>query len=111
MNNFTQDQITEIVAEARRQARVAAEQALAQHGDRDACGFAWCSIYNIKGNTRLGKMLKAAGVRQSWDRSWEIWNPSGLSVQSVGVLEAGAYAAAGVFRQHGFEAYANSRLD
>ena len=111
MMNFTQDQITEIVAEARRQARVAAEQALARYGDRDACGFAWCSIYKIKGNTRLGKMLKAAGVRQSWDRSWEIWNPSGLGVQSVGVLEAGASAAAAVFRQHGFEAYANSRLD
>ena len=111
MTNFTQDQITEIVAEARKQARVAAEQALGEDGDRDACGFAWCSIYNIKGNTRLGKMLKAAGLRQSWNRSWEIWNPSGLSVQSVGVLEAGAYAAAGVFRQHGFEAYANGRLD
>lgn len=111
MNNFTQDQITVIVSEARAQARQAAEQALERWGDRGACGFAWCSIWNIRGNTRMGKMLKAAGVQQTYDRSFQIWNPSGLGVQSVLVLEAGAEAAADVFRKHGFEAYAGSRLD
>ncbi len=109
--NFTTEEIQAIVSQAREQARLAAEQALARYGDHDACGFAWCEIFHVKGNTRLGKMLKAAGVRQGYERSWQLWNPSGLGVQSVSVLEAGAQAAAEVFRKHGFTAYANSRLD
>jgi hypothetical protein len=109
--NFTPEEIQAIVSQSREQARLAAEQALARWGDRDACGFAWCEIFHVKGNTRLGKMLKAAGVRQGYERSWQLWNPSGLGVQSVSVLEAGAQAAAEVFRKHGFTAYANSRLD
>jgi hypothetical protein len=85
--------------------------ALQRYGDRDACGFAWTSIYKVKGNTKLGKMLKAAGVRQTWDKTFQLWNPSGVGVQSMGILEEGARAAAEVFRQYGFEAYAGSRMD
>ncbi len=109
--NLTQAQVNAIVAEAFQEARKAAQEALARYGDRDACGFAWTNIYKVKGNTKLGKMLKAAGVRQSYDRSFQLWNPSGLPVQSMGILEAGADAAAQVFRKYGFEAYAGSRMD
>ena len=109
--NLTQEQVNEIVAEAMTEARKAAMAALAVHGDRDACGFAWTSIYKVKGNTKVGKMLKAAGVRQSYDRSFQLWNPAQLGVQSIGILEEGARAAAEVFRKYGFEAYAGSRLD
>jgi len=56
-------------------------------------------------------MLKAAGVRQSYDRSFEIWNPSGLGVQSISVLEAGADAAAKTLQEYGFDAYSWSRMD
>ena len=108
---LTQEQVNVIVQEAMISAKQAAMDALAKYGDRDACGFAWTSIYRVKGNTRLGKMLKAAGVRQSWDKSFQLWNPAQLGVQSVGILEAGAQAAAEVFRKYGFEAYAGSRLD
>ena len=108
---FTQTQVNAIVVEAQQAAHAAAMQTLQQYGDRDACGFAWTSIYRVKGNTKLGKMLKAAGVRQSYDKTFQIWNPSGLGVQSMTVLEEGARAAAGVFRQYGFEAYAGSRMD
>lgn len=111
MQAFTQEQINAIVFEARSEASRAAQEALAKYGDRDACGFAWTSIYRVKGNTKLGKMLKAAGVRQSWDKSFQIWNPAGVGVQSMGILEAGADAAAQVFRKYGFEAYAGSRMD
>ncbi len=62
--NYTQEQVNAIVQEAMVEARKGAEVALAKYGDRDACGFAWTNIYKIKGNTKLGKMLKAAGVRQ-----------------------------------------------
>jgi len=108
---FTQTQVNSIVAEAQLAARQAAMAALQRYGDRDACGFAWTSIYKVKGNTKLGKMLKAAGVRQSYDKSFQLWNPAGVGVQSMGILEEGARAAAEVFRQYGFEAYAGSRMD
>ena len=111
MNALTQEQVNEIVAEAINEANRAAREALALRGDRDACGFAWTNIYGVKGNTKLGKMLKAAGVRQDYTKSFQLWNPSKLGVQSVGILEAGAIAAADVFRKYGFEAYAGSRLD
>ena len=109
--NLTQEQVNEIVQEAMTEARKAAEAALAKYGDRDACGFAWVNIYKVKGNTKLGKMLKAAGVRQDYTKAFQIWNPAKMGVQSVGILEEGARAAAEVFRKYGFEAYAGSRLD
>ena len=110
--NFTQEQINAIVQEARTQAHRAATEALAKYGDRDACGFASTRIYGVKGNTKLGRMLTAAGVRKNaYEKAYQLWNPSGLGVQSMGILEAGAEAAAAVFRKHGFTAYAGSRMD
>lgn len=109
--NFTQTQVNAIVQEAMIEARKAAEAAYAKYGDRDACGFAWTNIYRIKGNTKIGKMLKAAGLRQDYTKAFSIWNPSKMPVQSMGILEAGAEAAADVFRKYGFEAYAGSRMD
>ena len=84
--------------------------------DQYACGFAWVELYShngvkLKGNTKVGRLLKQAGVRQDWQRVFQIWNPSGYPVQNVDTLEAGARAAADVFRKYGFEAYAGSRLD
>jgi len=107
----TQEQVNAIVAEAMQEAHTAAKAALAKYGDCDACGFAWTNIYKVKGNTKLGKMLKAAGVRQDYTKAFQIWNPSGMPVQNVDTLEAGAEAAANVFQKYGFEAYAGSRLD
>ena len=111
MQAFTQEQVNAIVAEALQEANTAARNFLAVHGDRDCCGFAWTNIYKVKGNTKLGKMLKAAGVRQDYTKAFQLWNPAKLPVQSLSVLEAGAEAAANVFRKYGFEAYAGSRLD
>ena len=112
--NLTQDQVTAIVQEAHVEARKAAMKFFQERlGGRDqyACGFAWCNIYGVKGNTKLGKMLKAAGVRQDYTKAFQLWNPAQMGVQNVDTLEAGAEAAAVVFKKHGFEAYAGSRLD
>ncbi len=112
--NYTKDQVEEIVAEARAAAYKAAMEFFYDRlGGRDqyACGFAWVNIYGVKGNTKLGKMLKEAGVRQDYTKAFQIWNPSGMAVQNVDTLEAGAEAAAEVFKRYGFEAYAGSRLD
>jgi hypothetical protein len=112
--NVTPDQIPQIVAEARDAAYLAASKFFQERlGGRDqyACGFASTKIYGIKGSTKLGKALTAAGVRKSYDKSFELWNPSGLPYQNVDTLEEGARAAAAVFTKYGFKAYSWSRLD
>jgi hypothetical protein len=114
MQAYTQEQVNQIVAEAKRAAYEAADDFFRDKlkgVDQYACGFAWVNIYKIKGNTKLGKMLKAAGVRQDYTKAFSLWNPSGLAVQNVDTLEAGARAAAKVLERYGFEAYAGSRLD
>ena len=114
MQAFTQEQVNAIVQEAQIEARKAAEKFFQERlGGRDqyACGFAWTNIYAVKGNTKIGKMLKAAGVRQDYTKALQLWNPAKMPVQNVDTLEEGARAAAEVFRKYGFEAYAGSRLD
>lgn len=112
---FTQDQINAIVTEARTEARQAADKFFQEKlngQDQFACGFAWVDIYGIKGNTKLGKMLKVAGVERSdYKKCFSIWNPSNFGCQNVDTLEEGARAAAKVFERYGFRAYAGSRLD
>jgi hypothetical protein len=113
---LTAQQVEQIVNDAMITANQAAQRALAQQGDRDACGFAWVNVYDFKGtkiraNSKLGRALAAAGVRKDYTGAYCLWNPSRLGVQSVGILEAGAYAAAEVFKAAGFTAYAGSRLD
>ncbi len=112
--NYTQDQVNAIVHEAKEAAFQAADTFFKEKlGGRDqfACGFAWTNIYKVKGNTKLGKMLKAAGVRQDYTKAFQLWNPAGYGCQNIDTLEAGAEAAAKVFQKYGFEAYAGSRLD
>ena len=116
---LTVEQIREIAKEAKDAASVAAAKYFEERlggQDQYACGFAWLNIYSyngerLKGNTTIGRALKAAGIKQNWERVFQIWNPSGHSCQNVDVKEAGALAAAEVFKRHGFEAYAGSRLD
>lgn len=115
MTALTQDQVTAIVQEAMTAARKTAEdffQTQLNGRDQFPCGFAWVDIYEIRGNTKLGKMLAAAGVRKNpYTKTHQVWNPSQMHVQNVDCLEAGANAAAAVFRKHGFTAHAGSRWD
>lgn len=112
--NYTVAELQNIMNEAHIAAHAAAEKFFQERlggQDRWACGFAWVNIWNIKGNTKLGRAMKAAGFRKSYDGAWQIWNPSKFPCQNVDTLEAGAYAAAEVFKKYGFTAYAGSRLD
>jgi hypothetical protein len=112
--DYTVQQIKDIVAEACREAQTAADlffQTKLGGRDQYACGFAWVNIHGIKGNTKLGRKLKEAGIRQDYTKAFQIWNPSGHNAQNVDTKEAGAEAAAKVFQKYGFEAYAGSRLD
>jgi len=84
--------------------------------DQYACGFAWVELISYKGQkitgrSRLGRMLKELGVRQDHARVFYIWNPASYPVQNVDTLEAGARAAAEVFKRAGFEAVSVYRLD
>ena len=110
---FTNEKnLRQIIAESK---RLAVEAGLKEErrlgGDWPACGFAWVEIYGIKGNTRLGRLLKKLGIEQGYIRAFQIWNPSGLPVQSVLIKEAGAEACAEYLRSKGFKAYACSRID
>jgi hypothetical protein len=111
---YTQEQINAIVAEARQEAKAAANKFFMERlggVDQYACGFAWVNIYGVKGNTKLGKMLKSAGVKQDYTKAFSIWNPADHNCQNVDTKEAGASAAAKVLEKYGFTAYAGSRLD
>ena len=79
--------------------------------DQYACGFAWVNIYGVKMNTKVGKAMAAEGLRKDYTGSICMWNPSKYGCQNVDTLEAGAIAAADVFKKYGFRAYAGSRLD
>ncbi len=108
--------INDIINEALTEAHSAASTAYGDLGDHGPCGFAWTSLFTfqgkkIKGNTKLGKALKAAGVRQAYDKSFRIWDPAGLPTQNVNIKDEGARAAARVFVKYGIEAYQGSRLD
>lgn len=121
--NMTIEQLESSLASILNEAHEAAYKAAADFfnnklGGQDqlACGFAWVNIYEfngqqIKGNTKVGRILKKGGIDQNWNRTFEIWNPSGFPCQNVDTLEHGAKAAAEVFRKYGFTAYAGSRLD
>jgi len=112
INNIIQ--VNTIVNEAKQAAREAAEKYFQEKlggVDQFSCGFAWVDIFGVKGNTRLGKAFKAAGIRKSYTGSYQIWNPAEMGVQNIDTLEAGAEAAAKVFEKYGFRAYAGSRLD
>ena len=112
---YTVEQIRNIVAEAKLEAKKAADeffQTKLNGQDQYSCGFAWVDIYGIKGNTRLGKAMKAAGIERSdYKKCFSIWNPSEHNAQNIDTKEAGAYAAQKVFEKYGFRAYAGSRLD
>lgn len=112
--DYTVEQITAIVAEAKAAAWAAADKYFKERlggVDQYSCGFAWVNIYGIKGNTKMGKRMKAAGVSKDYTGALQIWNPAGYGCQNVDTLEQGARAAADVFKRYGFTAYAGSRLD
>lgn len=113
--NYTVAELQNILTEAQTAAHAAADKFFKEQlggVDRYACGFAWVDIYGIKGNTKLGRTMKAAGFRKDWTgKAWQIWNPARYGCQNVDTLETGARAAAEVFKKYGFTAYAGSRLD
>lgn len=117
---YTETQVANIVAEAKTAAADATNTFIndvLKGEDAFACGFAWVNIYEFNGkkirkNSKIGKALESVGVNKSdWEKTFRIWNPSGTFFQNIDCKEAGARAAADVFKKYGFTAFAGSRLD
>ena len=111
LNDYTVEDIQNILALAKAEAYGAAMTHIDEYGEQAYCGFAWVNIHGIKGNTKLGKRMKAAGLDKDYSGAYKIWNPSGLGTQCMSTKEAGAEAAARVFQAAGFKCYAGSRAD
>ena len=109
---FNAEAVQAACNEAAIQARTAAKAFYNQHGDHDACGFAWVDIYGVRSNSRLGKTLQSFGFRKSYTGSLQLWTPCGSPTQSISIKEAGAEAYAKVLTEKlGIKTYAGSRLD
>ena len=111
LNDYTVEDLKTIKAAALQHAKDAAVAHIEQYGEQWYCGFAWVNIWDIKGNTKLGKRMKAAGFDKDYTGAYSIWNPSGLGTQCMSTKEAGASAAAKVFKAAGFKCSAGSRAD
>jgi hypothetical protein len=120
VNHYTADDVRAILAESLEAARIAAKSWLDdwnaktggnQYGEPMYCGFASTKIYGVKGNTKLGKAFKLAGIEKDYSGAYSIWNPSEHRGQSMDVKEVGAQACAQVFKNYGFTAYMESRAD
>jgi len=111
LNDYTVEDLKTIKAAALQHAHDAATAYINTYGEHAYCGFAWVNIWDIKGNTKLGKRMKAAGFEKDYQGAYSIWNPSGLGTQCMSTKEEGARAAAQVFKAAGFTCYAGSRAD
>jgi len=111
MSKDTLDIVAMAVEAGRAIAAKATQDFLAQYGDRDACGFAWVTVYE-KGSTKMGRALLKNGFRKAYGGGLQMWNPSGSFTQSISAKEQGADAMAKFLREHlGVTAYAGSRMD
>ena len=110
---FDARKVQDACNEAGIQARTAAKAFYDQHGDRDACGFAWVTVHGVRSNSRMGKTLSTYGFSKSYTGGLQLWNPSGAATQSISILEAGADAYAQVLKDKlGLDkVYAGSRMD
>ena len=78
--SYTVAELKKIIDEAKAVAYMEAdayENKYFADGGWGACGFAWVDIFRfndkpIKGNTKMGRALKAAGIEQNWQRTFSI---------------------------------------
>ena len=110
MNTVTKENVAQLVADAKQAAYTATQAHLAEHGQNDACGFAWVTIHPARGT--LVSYLKKEGIgRKAYQGGWQIWNPSDSHTQAITAKEKGARAYADVLTAAGVKVYAGSRVD
>lgn len=114
--NYTKAELDHIFSQAEKAACKAATLFFKNElGGQDGfpCGFAWVNVYGVRGNTKLGRLLSTVnGVRKNtYERAFQLWNPSTLPIQNMDAKYEGARAAAAVLKNYGFDAVASSRMD
>lgn len=116
MNNINEKLLIKTHEQALESAR-AESSALYIHSYNETdvlpCGFAWVKVY-VKGSTRIGKLFKTLGYTIDYgSKGLSLWNPSGLHVQSLEILEHGARIYRDTMKKAfpELEIYYNSRLD
>jgi hypothetical protein len=114
------EQLKKVLERADEEATIASQTYLKDAlGGRDQfpCGFAWVNILGFKGqkingNTKMGKLLKEAGITQNYgDRKFQLWCPGRGRWQNVYVIEQGAAQAALVLATAGFDTEIGSKWD
>jgi len=118
MIDFTAKDLEVIFQRASAAAKARSEQVLNDEfngNDMGMCGFAWVNIFDgdgkrIRGNTKLGKKLKQAGIERDYNGIYSQWC-NWYNGQNIDIKEAGAREFARVLEGYGFTAYTGSRLD
>ena len=106
------DTLAGVLDNAKAAAQKVTADFLAKHGDADACGFAWVNVYDVRSNSKAGKILAQAGFSKAYGGGLQLWNPSGSRTQCITAKEEGARAYANILKAAGIEkAYAGSRMD
>lgn len=103
--------VKEIHEEALSAALSAEKKFIEQYGETPYCGFAWVKFYTDGRSALTKEMVKQGIIKKSWDRGYDIWNPTGTGSQSMDVREAGSAAYAAVWKNHGVKCYMESRAD
>jgi hypothetical protein len=103
--------IEAIVEQASDAAHMAEQAYRAAYGEPQwPCGFAWVTIKPA--NCKAAKYLVAKGMaRKAHGGGVSVWNPVGSFTQNMDIKEAGARAFAEVLKEHGINAYSDSRMD
>ena len=79
INHYTVEDVKAILEESLEAARIAAQSFLDdwnaktggnEYGEPMYCGFASTKIYGVKGNTKLGKAFKAAGIEKDYSGAY-----------------------------------------
>jgi hypothetical protein len=66
-------------------AKQAAADMHARVGERDACGFSWVTVFDVRSNSKVGKLLAEHGFRKAYGGGLQLWDPSKHPTQSVSV--------------------------
>jgi hypothetical protein len=112
VTTFDATAVQHVLDEAAAAAQDATREFLNKNGDRDCCGFAWVTVYDVRSNSKLGKALATAGFSKAYGGGLQLWNPSGHPTQSITAKEQGADAYAAVLKNKlGLKAYGGSRMD
>lgn len=79
--------------------------------DQYPCGFSYVNVYNIRGNSKLGDVLRKYGFRKNDGKGFSRGAGAFCRVQNVNAAEAAMQAYADHLRKAGVEVSVTAYLD